>query len=142
MANINVTISYDPSQPSGSQWSLLPNDNVNGTTIEVDDQGENPIGWSIQMASGQPGTIDFNGDTGITLDAPGSWPGTVPKGNTNNWSGKLNNTLEEGDDPVSYGYTVNAMYSAGNGITAVPVVWDPEVEENPPAQVMLKARRV
>ena len=53
MANINITISYNPSAATGSQWSLTATGTtVVGTTIEINDQGDNPIRWAIGMASG------------------------------------------------------------------------------------------
>ena len=135
MANINVQVIYDPSNNS---WSIT-GDNVNGTTIEVYDKGANPIRWSIGLAQGGSGSIAFDPSTGIdfTSDLP---PGDDPNGNANNWNWNLNNTLSSNSPAANYEYVVNAWYTPQQGATAQAKQWDPDVEENPPAQIAVKAK--
>ena len=134
MANINVTVIYDP---SNGNWSLT-GDSVNGTTIEVNDRGANPIRWSIGLPQDASGSIAFDPSTGIdfTSDIPS---GDEPNGNANNWNWNLNNTLASNSPAVNYEYVVNAWYTPSGG-TAQAKQWDPDVEENPPAQIALKAK--
>ena len=134
MANINVTVIYDP---SANSWSIT-GDNVNDTTIEVNDKGANPIRWGIGLAQAATGSIAFDATTGIdfTTDLP---PGDEPNGNTNNWNWNLNNTLSSNSSAVNYEYVVNAWYTPSGG-TAQAKQWDPDVEENPPAQIAVKAK--
>jgi hypothetical protein len=134
LANINVTVIYDP---SNGTWSIT-GDNVNGTTIEVNDKGANPIRWGIGLPQGGAGTINFDTSTGIdfTVDIPGD----PPTGNANNWNWNLDNQLTPTSESIPYEYTVNAWYTPQQGATPQAKQWDPEVEENPPAQVVIKSK--
>lgn len=134
MANIDVTIVYNPAAAAGSQWSLS-GDDVDGTVVEVNDRGNNPITWDIALASGAAGSIAF-GDPGIVFDS--GWVGDAPRAAGSKWMSALNNTLNPNSPAQSFEYTINAVYSPGGSAPPVNVSWDPEVEENPPAQVRLK----
>lgn len=143
MANINITISYNPTAATGSQWSLTATGtSVDGSTVEINDSGANPIGWSIGLAPNQSGTINFS----TTTTAPGvkftdPWPGDPVTGNSNNWRTSLDNSLEPDDPSQNFEYTVNAVYTPpGKGANPANISWDPDVEENPPAQLALKRR--
>lgn len=145
MANITITISYNPSAATGSQWSLTATGTtVVGSTIEVNDSGANPIRWTIGMAEGQSGTINFSTTStapGIQFTGSNAWTGDPPTGNSNNWNSSLNNTLEPDDPSQNFEYRVNAVYTPpGKGANPANVNWDPDVEENPPAQVVVKRR--
>lgn len=133
MANINVKVIYDP---SNSSWSIT-GDNVNGTTIEVNDKGANPIRWSIGMPQGAAGSIAFDPSTGIEFTS--DIPGDEPNGNANNWNWDLNNNLAPNSSAMNYEYVVNAWYTPSQG-PAQARQWDPDVEENPPAQISVKAK--
>jgi hypothetical protein len=145
VANINVAITYNPSGATGNQWSLTATGTtVNGTTIEVNDRGANPIQWSIGMAEGASGSINFSTTStapGIQFTGSNAWTGDPPIGNSNIWNSSLNNTLGEGAPSQTFEYRVNAVYTPpGKGANPTNVSWDPDVEENPPAQLVVKRR--
>jgi hypothetical protein len=131
VANINVTIVFDPSNNS---WSIT-GDSLEGTTIVVNDRGANPIRWDIGLAANATGAIAFDATTGIVFTS--DIPGDPPTGNANNWRWSLNNQLAPGTQE-NYEYQVNAWYTPAGG-TQQSKQWDPDVEENPPS-VALKAR--
>lgn len=127
MANINVTIYYDPVTDSFSQDL--------GNNVQVNDRGNNPIRWSIDLLNDAPGSIQFNTSTGIvfvTQQGQTAWPGDAPSGNANNWNSSINNQLQVGGTALLFYYQVNAWYTPPGG-SAVAKVWDPDVEENPPS---------
>ena len=136
MANINCTIYYNPNPGQGqTTWSASEN------PIQVVPPGKTPIRWGIELASGQSGTIKFStppGAAGIVFAATPAWPGDAPAGNANNWNSSLDDTLAQGAQAVTYNYVVNAVYTPPGNSSSVNVQWDPEVEENPPANVMFK----
>ena len=135
MGQINVTVVYNPTAASGSQWSLT-GDNVSGTTIEVNDRGANPINWGIQLATGASGSIAFNSSNGIAFKTAVTPP---TQGTTSSWNWTLTNNLQPNSTSLNFEYVVNALYTPQNG-TQQNVQWDPDVEENPPAQIVLKAK--
>ena len=139
LANINCTITYNPNPGVGqTTWSATEN------PITVVPPGSTPIRWSIALASGQSGSINFSTTTalpGIVFTGTPAWPGDTPSGNANNWNSSLDNNLPVGADPITYNYVVNAVYiPPGKGANPQNVQWDPEVQEDPPANVMVKAK--
>ena len=131
MANVNITIYYDPTQSPGA-WSMsaegasVTNDNV----IHLKDSGNTTIRWDIAFGPGvvtDGGTIEFSTDpAGIVFSGTPTWPGTQPNGNTNNWNASINNT----QNGQQYYFKVNAVI-VGDGPDQ-PLTWDPDVEEDPP----------
>jgi hypothetical protein len=138
LANIDCTITYNPNPGVGqTTWSASEN------PIQVVPPGNTPIRWSIEVANGQSGTIDFSITTaapGIVFIPPPVWPGEPPSGNANNWHSSLDDNLGQGASAIIYNYVVNAVYTPSGNSSGVNVQWDPEVEENPPANVVFKAR--
>ncbi len=57
------------------------------------------------------------------------------------WNSSLDNNLQPGANSITYNYVVNAVYvPPGKGASLQNVQWDPEVEENPPANVVIKTQ--
>jgi hypothetical protein len=146
----NLTITYNPSAVSpASPWSLSGDgvglDTNNPTAVVIKDSGTTQIKWNIQLAAGAPAgaTIAFSVPPNPQTDPPtpagivfnSGWNGTPPNGNSNNWNTSV--TLATGGANATIYYTVNAVYTLSGG-TPQRVYWDPDVEENPPATIMLK----
>ena len=133
MANINITIYYDPTQ-TPPQWSMSA-DGANVTdnnVVHLRDQGDTSIRWGIEFGPDpivEAGNLQFSTDSnnpGIVFQGTPAWPGSPPSGNANNWSSTVTNT-QTGEQ---YYFKVNAVIT-GDGPDQ-PLVWDPEVEEDPP----------
>ena len=137
LANINCTITYNPSSGQ-TTWS------ASEQPIQVVPPGNTPISWSIQLASGQSGDIDFSTNPatpGIQFTGTPAWPGTTPSGNANNWNCSIDDNIPAGGSSVTYHYVVNAVYTPpGKGANPQNVKWDPDVEENPPSVIFSKTR--
>lgn len=134
MANVNITVYYDPTNPS-NPWSLSTDGGppVSGdSVVHLKERGNTTLRWTIQFGPNvvvADATIAFSTDAsrpGIQFTGTPPWPGTAPNGNANNWNASLNNE----QSGAKFYFKVNAVYTV-NG-AAQPVTWDPEVEEDPP----------
>lgn len=118
------TITYNPTGPA---WSITIQ------PIKVS-PGSTTITWGIALSQGAGGAVQFSTDAaapGIVF-APG-WPGPAPTGNAQNWSVDVDDTLQSGDQPQTYPYSVNALYMSPGSSTWQKVKWDPDVEMDPPS---------
>lgn len=94
--------------------------------------GVTKIVWLIELTDKADGEISF----GIEPDFPGisfedTWPGTPPSGDKKKWTTDIKDTLQPGDPPQTFAYTVNAWYQNPDRLVPPsPVSWDPDVEEN------------
>jgi hypothetical protein len=126
-----VIVKYTPADPD--PWSQVP-----GKKIHVNN-GSTTINWTIQVIPASAGSIVFNMATatpGIEFTGTGNdvWPGTTPSGSANAWSSTVDNQLVKGNNPLSFHYKVNALYTP-NGGTQQAVTFDPDVQEDPPTIV-------
>jgi len=129
---MNANVMYTPNPPAGkSSWSQAPS-----AKLKVG-SGTTPLNWSIQVVPASAGTIVFS----TTAAAPGvqftgtgtnAWPGAIPTGDATEWTSSITNNLPPGANKVPYPYVVHAIYTPAGG-TPVAIVYDPEVEADPPS---------
>lgn len=125
---INVEITYDPKH---DEWNATQNPIIlkPGTTEIV---------WNIKLTN-RAGAIRFGTNDlyrGIAFNRR-DWPGTVPKGNEEQWHTVINDRLPPYTETQRYHYTVNAVYTPRDAEVSEMKSWDPEVDEtsDPPPPV-------
>jgi hypothetical protein len=130
---MNIQVKYTPA--NANPWSQSPD-----KTIKVG-SGTTPLNWSIQVIPASAGTIAFNTAStspGIQFTGTGnsSWPGALPTADGDDYQSSITNTLPAGANSVSFHYRVNAVYTPTGG-SPVNVTWDPDVQEDPPPQIVI-----
>ena len=125
MATKPVVITYDPNN-SSTPWSS----SEQPVTVSP---GTTTITWTIQLASNNEGSIEFDDDPGSPgIKLTRHWPGQQPTGDCDSWSVDAVDELQPGDKAKKYHYVVNAVYTAPGSSTGERKKWDPDVEMDPP----------
>ena len=100
--------------------------------------GITAIVWTIKTTN-RAGEIRFGTDDlfrGISFNRH-DWPGTVPKGTSEQWHTVINDQLPPYSETQHFHYTVNAVYTPRDAEVSEMKSWDPEVDEtsDPPPPV-------